>query len=71
MVRDLWDSWEDDAVVRDYASGRFLDRDKLHYVDFEGESFSVKGRPSSRDRRRVNWSSSVPKPIATRSTSFS
>ena len=39
----LWDSWEDDAVIRDYASGRFLDRDKLHYVDFEGESFTVKG----------------------------
>jgi alkanesulfonate monooxygenase SsuD/methylene tetrahydromethanopterin reductase-like flavin-dependent oxidoreductase (luciferase family) len=43
VVRGLWDSWEDDAVIRDYASGRFLDRDKLHYIDFEGESFSVKG----------------------------
>ncbi|MDT5400822.1 MAG: hypothetical protein QOK33_4053, partial [Mycobacterium sp.] len=43
VVRNLWDSWEDDAVVRDYATGRFLDRDKLHYVDFEGESFTVKG----------------------------
>ena len=43
MVRELWDSWEDDAVIRDYASGRFLDRDKLHYVDFEGQSFTVKG----------------------------
>jgi alkanesulfonate monooxygenase SsuD/methylene tetrahydromethanopterin reductase-like flavin-dependent oxidoreductase (luciferase family) len=30
-------------VIRDYASGRFLDRDKLHYVDFEGETFTVKG----------------------------
>jgi hypothetical protein len=43
VVRDLWDSWDDDAVIRDYASGRFLDRDKLHYVDFEGETFTVKG----------------------------
>ena len=43
VVRRLWDSWEDDAVVRDYATGRFLDRDRLHYVDFEGESFTVKG----------------------------
>ncbi|MDJ0393294.1 LLM class flavin-dependent oxidoreductase [Rhodococcus sp. G-MC3] len=43
VARDLWDSWEDDAVIRDYASGRFLDRNKLHYVDFEGESFKVKG----------------------------
>jgi alkanesulfonate monooxygenase SsuD/methylene tetrahydromethanopterin reductase-like flavin-dependent oxidoreductase (luciferase family) len=43
VSRRLWDSWEDDAVIRDYARGRFLDRDKLHYVDFEGETFSVKG----------------------------
>jgi alkanesulfonate monooxygenase SsuD/methylene tetrahydromethanopterin reductase-like flavin-dependent oxidoreductase (luciferase family) len=43
VVRRLWDSWEDDAVIRDYARGRFLDRDKLHYVDFEGETFTVKG----------------------------
>lgn len=43
VVRRLWDSWEDDAVIRDHASGRFLDRDKMHYVDFAGESFSVKG----------------------------
>ncbi|MGY4099469.1 LLM class flavin-dependent oxidoreductase [Nocardia sp. R16R-3T] len=43
VARRLWDSWEDDAVVRDYAAGRFLDRDKLHYIDFSGETFSVKG----------------------------
>ncbi|MGC0365633.1 alkanesulfonate monooxygenase SsuD/methylene tetrahydromethanopterin reductase-like flavin-dependent oxidoreductase (luciferase family) [Rhodococcus sp. 27YEA15] len=39
----LWDSWEDDAEIRDVATGRFIDRDKLHYIDFEGEHFSVKG----------------------------
>ena len=43
VVRRLWDSWEDDAIVRDAASGRFVDRGKLHYADFEGERFSVKG----------------------------
>ena len=43
VVRNLWDSWEDDAVIRDYDSGRFLDRDKLHYVDFEGDTFTVRG----------------------------
>jgi alkanesulfonate monooxygenase SsuD/methylene tetrahydromethanopterin reductase-like flavin-dependent oxidoreductase (luciferase family) len=43
VVRRLWDSWEDDAVIRDTATGRFVDRDKLHYVDFEGRFFSVKG----------------------------
>jgi alkanesulfonate monooxygenase SsuD/methylene tetrahydromethanopterin reductase-like flavin-dependent oxidoreductase (luciferase family) len=43
VVRRLWDSWEDDAIIRDAATGRFIDRDKLHYVDFEGRFFSVKG----------------------------
>jgi alkanesulfonate monooxygenase SsuD/methylene tetrahydromethanopterin reductase-like flavin-dependent oxidoreductase (luciferase family) len=43
VVRRLWDSWEDDAEIRDTATGRFIDRDKLHYVDFESPHFSVKG----------------------------
>ncbi|MFJ6925685.1 LLM class flavin-dependent oxidoreductase [Streptomyces nigra] len=43
VVRRLWDSWEDDAEIRDTATGRFIDRDKLHYVDFDGRHFSVKG----------------------------
>ncbi|KND25631.1 LLM class flavin-dependent oxidoreductase [Streptomyces acidiscabies] len=42
-VRRLWDSWEDDAEIRDAATGRFVDREKLHYIDFEGRHFSVKG----------------------------
>jgi alkanesulfonate monooxygenase SsuD/methylene tetrahydromethanopterin reductase-like flavin-dependent oxidoreductase (luciferase family) len=43
VVVRLWDSWEDGAVIRDAATGRYVDRDKLHYVDFQGEFFSVKG----------------------------
>ena len=43
VIRRLWDSWEDDAEIRDAATGRFIDRDKLHYIDFQGEYFSVKG----------------------------
>ncbi|MFE9558337.1 LLM class flavin-dependent oxidoreductase [Streptomyces sp. NPDC006703] len=43
VVRRLWDSWEDDAEIRNVATGRFIDRDKLHYIDFEGRHFSVKG----------------------------
>jgi alkanesulfonate monooxygenase SsuD/methylene tetrahydromethanopterin reductase-like flavin-dependent oxidoreductase (luciferase family) len=43
VVRRLWDSWEDDAIIRHVATGRFVDRDKLHYVDFAGRRFSVKG----------------------------
>jgi alkanesulfonate monooxygenase SsuD/methylene tetrahydromethanopterin reductase-like flavin-dependent oxidoreductase (luciferase family) len=41
--RRLWDSWEDHAVVRDVPTGRYLDVDKLHYIDFEGGNYSVKG----------------------------
>jgi alkanesulfonate monooxygenase SsuD/methylene tetrahydromethanopterin reductase-like flavin-dependent oxidoreductase (luciferase family) len=43
VVRDLWDSWEDDAVIRDVATGRYVDRDRVHRVDFRGASFSVVG----------------------------
>jgi alkanesulfonate monooxygenase SsuD/methylene tetrahydromethanopterin reductase-like flavin-dependent oxidoreductase (luciferase family) len=43
VVRRLWDSWEDDAEIRDVSTGRFVDRDKLHYIDFEGRWFSVRG----------------------------
>lgn len=49
VSRRLWDSWEDDAVIRDVATGRYIDVDKLHYADFEtpanfaGSAYSVKG----------------------------
>lgn len=43
VLRRLWDSWDDDAEIRDTTTGRFVDRDKLHYIDFEGRWFSVKG----------------------------
>lgn len=43
VSRRMWDSWEDDAEIRDLETGRFIDREKLHYIDYEGEHFSVKG----------------------------
>jgi alkanesulfonate monooxygenase SsuD/methylene tetrahydromethanopterin reductase-like flavin-dependent oxidoreductase (luciferase family) len=49
VSRRLWDSWEDDAVIRDVATGRYIDVEKLHYADFEtpanftGPGYSVKG----------------------------
>lgn len=43
VVRRLWDSWEDDAVIRDTVSQRFIDGGKLRYVDFKGSNFSVLG----------------------------
>lgn len=43
VVRKLWDSWEDDAEIRDVPSGRFVDRDKIHRIDHEGVRFVVRG----------------------------
>ncbi|MGW0039305.1 LLM class flavin-dependent oxidoreductase [Gordonia sp. NPDC003376] len=43
VLSRLWDSWEDDAEIRDVATGRFVDRDRLHYIDFVGEHFAVRG----------------------------
>ncbi len=42
-VKALWDSWEDDAFIRDKASGRFYDTGKVHDIDHKGAHFSVKG----------------------------
>ena len=43
MLRRLWDSFEDDAIVADAASGVFLDPAKLHPTDFRGQYLSVDG----------------------------
>ena len=43
VLRRLWDSWQDDAEIRDLTSGKFVDRNKLHYINFQGAQFSVKG----------------------------
>lgn len=39
----LWDSWQDDAIVRDVAAGLFLDPDRVHPAEFRGQYFSVEG----------------------------
>lgn len=43
VARRLWASWDADAIIRDDASGRFLDRDRVHHINFAGERFSVAG----------------------------
>ncbi|MFF3389992.1 LLM class flavin-dependent oxidoreductase [Streptomyces sp. NPDC002669] len=43
VVTALWDSWQDDAVIRDTASGRFLDRAKVRPIDHVGAHFRIKG----------------------------
>lgn len=43
VVRGLWDSYEDDAFVRDRASATYLDTTKFHVLGHVGEHFSVRG----------------------------
>ena len=43
VVKGLWDSWEEDAFVRNKASGQFFDPAKLHTLNHEGEFFKVAG----------------------------
>ena len=43
VTQGLWDSWDDDAFVRDRESGRFFDRSKLHTLDHKGRFFQVAG----------------------------
>ncbi|WP_242126304.1 LLM class flavin-dependent oxidoreductase [Sphingobium sp. Sx8-8] len=43
VTRGLWSSWEEGALVRDRATGQFLDPEKLHRLDHQGEFFQVVG----------------------------
>ncbi|MFT4021815.1 MAG: LLM class flavin-dependent oxidoreductase, partial [Acinetobacter sp.] len=43
VVMGLWKSWEQDALIRDQASGIFFDPAKLHRLNHVGECFSVQG----------------------------
>jgi FMN-dependent oxidoreductase (nitrilotriacetate monooxygenase family) len=43
VVKQLWDSWEDDAVIADKDEGIWADPDKLHAIDHEGRFFKVRG----------------------------
>ena len=42
-AKALWDSWADDAVVADQASGIYSDAGKIHPIDHQGKHFQVKG----------------------------
>ena len=43
VVTGLWDSFADDAFVRDQESGIFFDPAKMHVLDHKGEELSVRG----------------------------
>ena len=43
VVTGLWDSWADDAFVRDVEKGIFFDPNRLHILDYEGDYLKVRG----------------------------
>lgn len=43
VVRQLWDSWEDEAFVVDKASGRFGDPERVHPINHRGRYFTIRG----------------------------
>lgn len=43
VVTGLWDSFADDAIIRDVESGIFFDPNKVHVLDHHGEYLDVRG----------------------------
>jgi FMN-dependent oxidoreductase (nitrilotriacetate monooxygenase family) len=43
VVQGLWDSWDDDAFIRDKESGVFYDVSKMHPLHHKGRHFQVRG----------------------------
>jgi FMN-dependent oxidoreductase (nitrilotriacetate monooxygenase family) len=43
VVNGLWDCWADDAIVKDHATGRYIDPQRVRALNHEGQYFQVKG----------------------------
>jgi FMN-dependent oxidoreductase (nitrilotriacetate monooxygenase family) len=43
VVTGLWDSWADDAFIRDVENGVYFDPDRMHVLNHKGKYFSVRG----------------------------
>ena len=43
VVKGLWDSWDDGALLLDKAGGRYFDEAKMHVLDHQGRFFKVRG----------------------------
>ncbi|UOY92374.1 LLM class flavin-dependent oxidoreductase [Ectobacillus sp. JY-23] len=43
VTKGLWDSWEDDAFIRDKDKGIFIDSKKMHRLNHKGKFFSIQG----------------------------
>ncbi|MDB5408547.1 MAG: xenobiotic compound monooxygenase subunit [Rhodospirillales bacterium] len=43
IVLGLWDSWDDDAFVRNKETGLFFEKEKMHYLNHKTERYQVRG----------------------------
>ena len=43
VVTGLWDSWAEDAFIRDVEDGIYFDPERMHVLDHKGEFLSVRG----------------------------
>jgi len=43
VVTGLWDSWADDAFIRDQETGQFFDPEKMHVLNHKGKYLNVQG----------------------------
>ncbi|MGG3797948.1 LLM class flavin-dependent oxidoreductase [Metabacillus fastidiosus] len=43
VIKGLWDSWEDDAFIRNKETGVFFNPEKMHQLDYKGEFFEIAG----------------------------
>lgn len=54
VVTQLWDSWDDDALLANKASGVFIDEDRVHAINHAGEYYRVRG-PGTQPRSPQGW----------------
>ena len=43
IVKGLWDSWDDDAFIRDNESGLYFIPEKMHELNYQSERYSIRG----------------------------
>ena len=54
VVKELWNSWSDDAIIDDRKGGIFLRKDLVRAINHKGENFEVAG-PLNLPRSPQGW----------------
>ena len=52
VVKQLWDSWDADAMLMDEATNTFADHTKVRPIDFEGKFYRSRGPAEHSARTR-------------------